>query len=89
MDGFAPGCCDVALIDLGITGRPGDQVAHAMRDADPRVCTVLITGWRLPEDDPRLALFDFHLEKPFDSLTEVRQVIAQATALHDERAESL
>ena len=80
---------DVALIDLGMPGFPGDQVAREMRQLDPSVATVLITGWDLPEDDGRRTVFDFHLRKPFDDLGKVEDVVAQAVELHDERAEKV
>jgi len=83
---FAPGGYDVALIDLGIPGMPGDQVARELREADRSVATVLITGWELKEGDLRLSAFDFRLLKPFDDLDRVEDVVAQAIELHDGRA---
>ena len=83
---FALGAFDVALIDLGMPGMPGDRVLRAMRRGDAALASVLITGWELDEDDPRLSLFDFQIRKPFDHLGDVGRVVAQAIALHDERA---
>ena len=83
---FAPGRYDVALIDIGIPGIPGDRAAQEMRLADPLLATVLITGWEVLDGDPRLSLFDFQAHKPFEDLTEVADVVAQAMELHDERA---
>ena len=88
MQEFAAGQCDVALIDLGIPGMPGDRVAREMRAADPALVTVLITGWELAEDDPRALAFDFRIQKPFDDLGEVERVVAEAVALQAERASS-
>ena len=85
LEQFAPGCCDVALIDLGMPETPGDQVAREIKQADPSVATVLITGWVLKEDDPRLSAFDFRLEKPVRGL-KIKDVVAQAVKLHDARA---
>ena len=45
LEGFAPGKYDVALIDLGMPGMPGDVVAQRMRRADPALAAVLVTGW--------------------------------------------
>ena len=86
LEGFAPGRYDVALIDLGMPGMPGDQVARELRLADPFLATVLITGWLLREDDLRLDVFDFQLPKPFDDLERVEDVVVRAIELHDERA---
>ena len=82
---FSPGHYDVALIDIGIPGMPGDRVAREMRRQDATLAMVLITGWDLREDDPRQALFDFRVQKPFDDIDELEDVVAQAVELHDER----
>ena len=84
---FLPGRYDVALIDLGMPKMPGDRVAQKMRQIDPLVATVLITGWRLPKGDPRLSAFDFLLQKPLSPLDKVQNVVVQAIDLHDARAE--
>ena len=83
---FVPGQYDVALIDLGMPGLAGDQVAAEMKSADSCLTTILITGWPLAAADPRRSDFDFHLNKPFDDLDEVESVVAQAIGLHDSRA---
>ena len=76
---------DVALIDLGMRGMSGAQVAQEIKRADPTVATVLITGWELQADDPRVCLFDFWIQKPFDNLDRVRDLVAKALDLHDAR----
>ena len=76
---------DAALIDLGIPGAPGDQVMRKLRQADPAVATVLITGWELGEADPRRLAFDFALLKPFADLDEVEDVVSRAVLLRDGR----
>jgi len=63
----------------------GDRVAREMRQRDPSVATVLITGWELLLADLRLEIFDFQIQKPFKDLDEVEQVVAQAVALHEAR----
>ena len=65
LDGFVPGYFDVVFVDLGLPTIPGDQVVEEMRRRDPELVAVLITGWGLQEDDPRLQKFDFQLQKPF------------------------
>ena len=85
LEKFEPGRCDVALINLGLPSKPGDQVAREMRQADPSLVTVLITGWQLDESDPRVSLFDFWTQKPFANLDEVEDIVAQAIELHHTR----
>ena len=36
----------IALIDMKLPGSHGTEVFDLVRDADPRIRTVLITGWR-------------------------------------------
>jgi len=74
------------MIDLGMSGISGDQLVKRMQEIDPLAATVLITGWALPEADVRVMSFDFRIEKPFDDLDEVEDVVARAIAVHDRRA---
>ncbi|MDP6038558.1 MAG: ATP-binding protein, partial [Candidatus Latescibacteria bacterium] len=80
---------DVVMLDLGMPGIPGDQVALKIRDTVPDVALVLMTGWRLRDDDARLALFDFHLCKPLSNLNRVRDVVRRAVRLRRVRREEL
>jgi two-component system cell cycle sensor histidine kinase/response regulator CckA len=89
LEGFGPGRYDVAIIDLGLPGLPGDEVARRMKEADPSVVTILITGWDIKARDPRAAAFDFILQKPFDDLRHVEEVVAQAVDLHDIQCQRL
>ena len=93
---FAPGKYDVVLVDMGMPGMAGNQVAQELVQVDPSVGLVLITGWdiepddsrmTLLADDPRLTLFDFQVQKPFTDLDEVEDVVARAIEVHDQRAE--
>jgi PAS domain S-box-containing protein len=81
---FAPGHFDVALIDLGIPTVPGDRVAADMRERDPSLVTVLVTGWIIEEGDPRLTNFDLHLQKPI-GVSDLDQIVSEAMAMHDSR----
>jgi two-component system CheB/CheR fusion protein len=61
---------DIMLIDIGLPGMDGYQVAQAIR-ADPalrRLLLVALTGYGRPEDKARAiaAGFDYHLVKPVD-----------------------
>jgi CheY-like chemotaxis protein len=64
---------DVVLLDLGMPGIDGFQVAARLRAAPQTVRTKLIalTGWGQEEDQRRVqaAGFDAHLVKPVDPLT--------------------
>ena len=82
---FAAGRYAVALIDLALPGLSGDEVARALREADPQLITVLMTGWPLDADDQRSALFDYQLRKPFEGMEEVEGVVRQAVAQHGRR----
>ena len=83
---FEPGRYDVALIDLGLPEIPGDELAARLQRSDPRLATILITGWELQEGDPRLAVFDFHIQKPFTRLKDVSTRVVQAIGLNRRRA---
>ena len=61
---------DVALIDLGLPGLDGYEIARQLRAVDERraILLVAVTGYGSPEDRERslLAGFDVHLVKPVD-----------------------
>jgi CheY-like chemotaxis protein len=80
---------DVVVLDLGMPGMPGDKVAEAVRLQSPLVSLVLMMGWRLEDDDPRLGLFDFVLKKPLHDVQVVRDVVAQAVNLSRKRRKEL
>jgi PAS domain S-box-containing protein len=86
LEKFAPGQYDVAIIDLGLAGITGDRVGRLMRQTDASLATILISGWDIEDGDPRIAPFDFWLEKPFDDLKQVEAVVAKAVELHDSRS---
>ena len=72
LDHFTPGRYDVAFIDLSMPDVPGDEVAKRMKQMDKALSTVLITGWELDRDDPRLRRFDFRIQKPIEDLDQIR-----------------
>jgi two-component system cell cycle sensor histidine kinase/response regulator CckA len=88
LDQFTSGAFDAALIDLGLPGVPGDKIVAQLKTQDPTLVTLMITGWPIEENDPRLIPFDFLLHKPVDVHT-LQQTIAQAIALRDSRTGSL
>ncbi|MBA1279636.1 MULTISPECIES: ATP-binding protein [Pseudomonadaceae] len=65
---------EVVLLDIGMPGLRGDEVARMIRSSDSRVRLVAITGWGQPSDKENAlaAGFDVHLTKPVD----IAQLIA-------------
>jgi CheY-like chemotaxis protein len=61
---------DLALVDIGLPGIDGYEVARRLREhpAGRRLRLVALTGYGLPEDRERSrrAGFDLHLVKPVD-----------------------
>ena len=61
---------DIALIDIGMPGMSGYEVARELRIefGKTRPLLIAITGWKQSSDRilARLAGFDHHVAKPFD-----------------------
>jgi CheY-like chemotaxis protein len=80
------GAFDVALIDIGLPGLDGLEVARRLRRMGPRQATTLlvaITGYGTPQDHARSreAGFDLHLVKPVngvDLLDQVQRLLRKA-----------
>ena len=87
LERFAPGRYDAILIDLGMPDISGDRVLRMVRQDDPAVGLVLVTGWELPADDPRRTAFDFHLQKPLADLQQVERVVDGAVGLGRSRVQ--
>lgn len=87
LQGFVPGYYDAILIGLGMAEAPGGRLAEQLKQLDAEVITVLITGWEVQEFDPRMAGFDFRIQKPFEDADEVRNLVARAVELRDLRTE--
>ena len=73
---------EVALIDIGLPGMSGYEVAHAIRTTDLRLLPmklIAITGYGQPADRARAleAGFDMHLLKPIDPDV-LRRIFADA-----------
>jgi len=81
---FVPDKYEVALIDLGMPAFSVYQVAEQVKQKDPLMVTVLITGWELKEGDPRLSLFDFQISKPFTS-EEIEDIVGWTLNLYNTR----
>jgi len=73
---------DVALVDIGMPGMDGYEVARRIRSQPwgKRIMLVALTGWSQDSHRPssKDAGFDSHLVKPVD-LQQITAVIARAT----------
>jgi CheY-like chemotaxis protein len=62
---------DVALVDIGMPGMTGYDVAREVREhyGKARPLLIAVTGWKKASDRilAQLAGFDHHLAKPFES----------------------
>ena len=74
---FEPGRYNAVLVDLSLPGVPGDQIAIQIKQMDAAVVTIMMTGWILAGSDPRLAPFDYCLQKPFVP-QELRDIVSRA-----------
>jgi CheY-like chemotaxis protein len=79
---FRPGRFPLGLVDQSLPGLSGLELASRLRQADPAVVLVLVTGWgnedimaQAPEHG-----FDFTAEKPL-TVEKIRGIIAKAAAL--------
>ena len=46
-----------------------------MKEIDPDFVAILITGWEIVEGDPRLDVFDHHIQKPFGFM-EIQELVS-------------
>ena len=75
---------EMAFVDLSMPEMAGDEVARRLRECDPHLVTVLITGWSLAADDPRLAHFDLTAGKPF-GVNRIRRLLTEALDRREDR----
>ena len=80
---------DVGLIDFGLPEQRGDTVAQALKTTNPKFVTILMTGWRLQDDDPRLDVFDFYIRKPFIGSDDIQNTLSKALILYDQRQSNI
>ena len=79
---FQPGHWQVAIIDLDLPGTPGDQLANRLREHDPNIIRILMTGWALDSNDPRRESFEHYLQKPVIDLDQLNKLISSALRDH-------
>ena len=87
-EAFAP---DVALIDIGMPGMNGYEVARHVRQlpAADGITLIALTGWGQDEDRRRVreAGFDHHLVKPVD-LASLQALLTSLARAQSEKAQS-
>jgi signal transduction histidine kinase len=68
---------EIVLVDIGLPGLDGYEVARRLRSAHPQILLVAVTGYGLDDDRARAlaAGFDVHLVKPLD-LAALQAVLA-------------
>ena len=82
---FSPGKYDVILISLALPEMPGNTVATSLPEQDAAVSMLMLTGWRLGVDDPRMRLFEDRIQKPIGNLVRVQQKLVEAVQRTRER----
>jgi signal transduction histidine kinase len=77
---FRPGAYDVVCSDLGMPGMNGWELIAQLRERDPAVVTVLLSGWGAQIDpaEGRARGVDFIVAKPID-LAELHTALAAAS----------
>ncbi len=79
---FQPDKFDVVITDLGMPGMSGWEVAKFIKENDPDMPLILISGWGGQIENQKLQEYkiDFMLSKPFN-IEQIRSVLVQATEL--------
>lgn len=74
----------VVILDLGMPGMNGFEVARAIKNINPKTIVILMTGWaaELDTNKMRAAGIDRAISKPFDS-EQVIQLINEALAIQE------
>lgn len=83
LDMVQPGGCDVAVIDLNLPGLSGLDLLDRLKQRDPSLVIIILTGSRSMQDAIAALrqgrAFDFLL-KPVADLRQINEAIAQALA---------
>ncbi|MBK9714202.1 MAG: GAF domain-containing protein [Kouleothrix sp.] len=76
---FAPDTYDLVISDLGMPDMNGWDLLKEIKARDPRVPTVLITGWgrQFSDEEARERGVNFVIEKPFDQ-DDLREILGDA-----------
>lgn len=83
---YTPGSAAVAVIDVNLPGISGLELATRLRDSDPCLSIVMVTGWRqddiLAKTDPLVV--DQKAHKPLE-LANIRDILIQGHQLNQAR----
>jgi CheY-like chemotaxis protein len=86
MDAYARFSPALVLLDIGMPGMDGYEVARRIRSSfpEPRAAIVALTGWGQEEDRDRASAagFDHHLTKPAD-IEDLQRLLASHAAVED------
>jgi len=79
---FKNGSYDIAFVDLKMPRMNGWEVTNAIKQMDPDVMVVLMTGWSVRLDDERLSKnhVDAVLAKPFE-LSQINDLIKNVSSI--------
>jgi len=69
---------DIALIDLGLPHIPGNLICQKLKEQDPNIVTILMTGWQIDPSDARRKSADHYLQKPFADIQQIHTLIADS-----------
>lgn len=91
LEQFSTGRFPVALVDQSLPGVSGLELALELREMDPRIVLVLVTGWGNEDIMSRASAsgIDITAEKPL-GVGKIRSILGQASVLyrkHDEERE--
>lgn len=79
---------DMAIIDVKLPGMSGIEISRAVRQLDPRLKIVIISGYQYEEDQPiqegmRQGMYRGFISKPFE-LDEVAALVRRVLAENDD-----
>jgi len=86
---YAPGSAVVAIIDRNLPGLSGLELATRLRDDDPCLSIVMLSGWQegggpVPADS---AVVDHEAHKPIE-MTEIRNILIKGDQLNQARRDA-
>jgi len=89
LDGFLPGAFGLALLDQSLPGRSGLELAARLRELDPCLAIVLISGWGQDELLTRVdpAIVDMTATKPLE-WTRIIELLDRGESLNRRRRNS-
>ncbi|WP_456430727.1 ATP-binding protein [Thermosulfuriphilus sp.] len=65
LEQFSPGLYDIVITDQSMPGISGRRLATSLKNIDPEVIIILVTGWQTSSEELRESGVDYFLAKPF------------------------